>query len=244
MTEKNNLDKYTGILFELKIGLNKDNAYAFRLEGARDAKVVSSSLSYTEVGANFNPEMGYLKRENYRKWSGRIFTRIRPKNDFGLLEVRPHINYDGYWKLNGFHESGRWHIDNHTEFRSGFEIHTGINLVKEGVLKTFEIYDGVNVDNRFSLTDLEIYYAKLSNGFNLSSTRDIDQKYPASTDGFAPQRPEFEIVGAFASDPLSISSLFSGDGATPGNVVTVTTSTPHGLSSGTPIKLKNISTAD
>ena len=26
MTEKNNLDKYTGILFELKIGLNKDNA--------------------------------------------------------------------------------------------------------------------------------------------------------------------------------------------------------------------------
>ena len=30
-------------------GLNKDNAYAFRLEGARDAKVVSSSLSYTEA---------------------------------------------------------------------------------------------------------------------------------------------------------------------------------------------------
>ena len=26
MTEKNNLDKYTGILFELKIGLNRDNA--------------------------------------------------------------------------------------------------------------------------------------------------------------------------------------------------------------------------
>jgi len=111
-------------------------------------------------------------------------------------------------------------------------------------LTCFEYADGVNVDNRFSLTDLEIYYAKLSNGFNLSSTRDIDQKYPASTDGFAPQRPEFEIVGAFASDPLSISSLICGDGATPGNVVTVTTSTPHGLSSGTPIKLKNVSTPD
>ena len=111
-------------------------------------------------------------------------------------------------------------------------------------LTCFEYADGVNVDNRFSLTDLEIYYAKLSNGFNLSSTRDIDQKYPASTDGFAPQRPEFEIVGAFASDPLSISSLICGDGATPGNVVTVTTSTPHGLSSGTPIKLKGVSTPD
>ena len=111
-------------------------------------------------------------------------------------------------------------------------------------LTCFEYADGVNVDNRFSLTDLEIYYAKLSNGFNLSSTRDIDQKYPASTDGFAPQRPEFEIVGAFASDPLTISSLICGDGATPGNVVTVTTTTPHGLSSGTPIKLKGVSTPD
>jgi len=111
-------------------------------------------------------------------------------------------------------------------------------------LTCFEYADGVTVDNRFSLTDLEIYYAKLSNAFNISSTRDIDQKYPASSDGFAPQRPEFEIVGAFASDPLSISTLICGDGATPGNVVTVTTTTPHGLSSGTPIKLKGVSVPD
>ena len=111
-------------------------------------------------------------------------------------------------------------------------------------LTCFEYADGVTVDNRFSLTDLEIYYAKLSNAFNISSTRDIDQKYPASSEGFAPQRPEFEIVGAFASDPLSISTLICGDGATPGNVVTVTTTTPHGLSSGTPIKLKGVSVPD
>jgi hypothetical protein len=97
------------------------------------------------VGANFNPEMGYLKRENYRKWSGRIFTRFRPKNKLGLLEIRPHINYDGYWKLDGFQQSGRWHIDNHWEFRSGFEIHTGTNLVKEGVIEAFELSDNVFV---------------------------------------------------------------------------------------------------
>ena len=29
-----------------------------------------------------------------------------------------------------------------------------------------------------------------------------------------PQRPEFEIVGAFASDPLSMFPSLSGDGAT------------------------------
>ena len=123
----------------------KDSAYAYRMEFARDTKQVSTSASYTEVGANFNPEMGYLKRENYRKWSGRIFTRFRPKNKLGLLEIRPHINYDGYWKLDGFQQSGRWHIDNHWEFRSGFEIHTGTNLVKEGVIEAFEISDSVFV---------------------------------------------------------------------------------------------------
>ena len=111
-------------------------------------------------------------------------------------------------------------------------------------LTCFEYADGVNTDARFGLTDLEIYYSKLSNAFNTASTRDIDQKYPENPEGFAPQRPEFEIVGAFASDPINISSLISGDGATPGNVITVTTTDPHGLSSGTPIKIKGVSVAD
>jgi len=125
--------------------MDKDNAYAYRMEIARETKQISTNASYTEVGASFNPEMRYLKRENYRKWSGRIFTRFRPENKFGLLEIRPHVNYDGYWKLDGFQESGRWHIDNHWEFRSGFEIHTGTNLVKEGVIEVFEISDSVFV---------------------------------------------------------------------------------------------------
>ncbi len=126
-------------------GLEKDKAYAYRLQAGRNTQQISTSLGYTEVGQNFNPEMGYLKRENYRKWSGRIFTRFRPEDLFGLLEFRPHVDYTGYWKLDGFHESGRWHIDTHWEFRSGFEIHTGMNLVKEGVIQDFEIASGVIV---------------------------------------------------------------------------------------------------
>ena len=45
----------------------------------------------------------------------------------------------------GFQETGYWHIDNHWEFRSGHEFHTGINLTREGVLAPFEIYPGVIV---------------------------------------------------------------------------------------------------
>ena len=50
-----------------------------------------------------------------------------------------------FWKLNGFHQSGRWHIDNHLQFRSGYEIHTGVNLTKEGLTEDFDIYPSENI---------------------------------------------------------------------------------------------------
>ena len=39
MSEKNNLDTYTGILFELKIGLNKDNAIVIDYGGKPVGKI-------------------------------------------------------------------------------------------------------------------------------------------------------------------------------------------------------------
>ena len=112
-------------------------------------------------------------------------------------------------------------------------------------ITAFEYADGVNTLEQFSdLTDLDIYYSKLTNAFNRASNREIDQKYPTSPKAFSPQRPEFEIVGAFATDPLTISNIESGDGATPGQVVTVTTIVPHNLSGGTPIKIRGINVAD
>ena len=112
-------------------------------------------------------------------------------------------------------------------------------------ITAFEYADGVNKLNQFSdLTDLDIYYSKLTNAFNRASNREIDQKYPAAPAGFAAQRPEFEIVGAFATDPLNITDIESGDGATPGQVVTVTTQTDHNLTGGTPIKIRGINVAD
>ena len=111
-------------------------------------------------------------------------------------------------------------------------------------LTCFEYADGVNIPGGYQLTDLDMYYSKVSNAFNRASGREIDQKFPASAGAFAKQRPEFEIVGAFASDPITITSIISGDGATPGTIVTVTTQTPHGLNSGTPIKIQNINVED
>ena len=112
-------------------------------------------------------------------------------------------------------------------------------------LTCFEYADGINKFDQFSeLTDLDIYYSKLTNAFNRASGRDIDQKYPIAPKAFAPQRPEFEIVGAFATDPVNITNIESGDGSTPGQQVTVTTSVPHNLSGGTPIKIRGVNVPD
>ena len=46
MTEKNNLDKYTGILFELKIGLNRENAIVVDYGGKLVGKIREALKGY------------------------------------------------------------------------------------------------------------------------------------------------------------------------------------------------------
>ena len=108
-------------------------------------------------------------------------------------------------------------------------------------LTVFEYADGVNLNEQTDLTDLNMYYYKLSLAYGTATTnRNIIDKFPASTEGFAARRPEFEIVGAFAADPITITSLISGDGSNVSPVVTVTTQQDHNLDVGTPIKISGI----
>jgi len=110
-------------------------------------------------------------------------------------------------------------------------------------LSVFEYADGVNEVGTKGLTDLQMYYAKLSYAYSSSSGRGINtaDEYLENPEGFSPRRPEYEIVGAFSADPISIASIISGDGLTASRVITVTTVTPHGLDKGTPIRISGVS---
>ena len=147
-----------------------------------------------------------------------------------------------FWQFSIFDgdETGLVYTDN-TDFSSNNQSKPTFSHHK---LSCFEYADGVNTPSGYALTDLDMYYAKLSNAFNNGSGRNIDQKWPASPLGLSKQRPEWEIVGAFASDPVNISTVISGDGATPGSVITVTTSSDHNLTAGTPIIIKGVSVGD
>jgi hypothetical protein len=118
---------------------------AWNLGASLSSPAWELNAEYTEVQAHFNPEVGFLARRDFRKPEGVVLYRYRPRDLLGLLEVRPHVSYRGYWKPDGFQESGFLHVDNHLEWRSGWEVHTGVNFTHEGVLRPFEIYPGVVV---------------------------------------------------------------------------------------------------
>lgn len=85
--------------------------------------------------------------------------RIRPDNLWNLLEVRPHIGYDGYWDFDGFQETGLVHIDAHWEFKTSTEIHTGVNFTRAGVKEPFEIVDGVTVlPGTYDHSEIQLVY--------------------------------------------------------------------------------------
>ena len=123
------------------------------------------------------------------------------------------------------------------------------NLVKPSFshhkLTCFEYADGVNKVKKTGLTDLNMYYYKLSIAYGTATEdRNISEKFPDSTEGFVSKRPEFEIVGAFAADPLRLTSIQSGTGGVASSVITVTTQSDHGLDVGTPIRIKGVGDSD
>jgi hypothetical protein len=121
-----------------------DRAFAARM--IYDSEKWLTRLYLTEVQEDFNPEVGFLEREDYRHAEFFILRRFRPDDLWGLLEVRPHLSIRNVWDLHGFLETGYQHYDNHWEFRNGYRIDTGVNHQKDGLKEAFEIIDGVVVE--------------------------------------------------------------------------------------------------
>lgn len=115
----------------------KDSAFMFRADYNSQKWSYRGALSH--VGSNFNPEVGFLKRKGFDKANFLLLRRLQSDSWKSLYEMRPHIAYTGYWGDDGFHETGYWHIDQQWEWKNGYEIHTGVNLLHEGVRESFNL---------------------------------------------------------------------------------------------------------
>ena len=117
---------------------------SFNIRSRTNRQRYDIDAGYQEVGADFDPQVGFLTRYGYRKPDVRVMTRFRPKGIF--QELRPHATYRGFWSLaDGFQETGYLHLDNHWQFKDSTEVHTGVNLTLEGLRLPFEIYPGIFV---------------------------------------------------------------------------------------------------
>ncbi|MFM1877793.1 MAG: hypothetical protein RLZZ241_659 [Bacteroidota bacterium] len=113
--------------------------HAFKFLANYDWNGWNLSAGYTELGENFNPEVGFLQRSAFKKPEFLLFKAIRFKGDGAMMEIRPHASYRGFWNFNDQLVTGFLHVDNHWVFRSGLEIHTGVNFTSERVLESFNI---------------------------------------------------------------------------------------------------------
>ncbi|MCM4153349.1 hydrolase [Arenibacter sp. N53] len=138
--------RMTGFYAQTNGPMDTINEHSFRVKTDYVWNSWEVGAGYTEVGEGFNPEVGFLQRSAFRKPEARVLYHYRPKNENSvILELRPHISYNSFWNFEGFQETSYTHIDNHWEFKSGMEIHTGLNLTTEGVLDPFEISEGITV---------------------------------------------------------------------------------------------------
>ena len=125
-------------------GLPTGGNHAYGLNVQHESERARLGLAYTEVAPNFNPEVGFLSRQSYRRMNASVFTTFRPANFMGVHEIRPHANHTTHFDYEtGLHETQFTHLDNHIEWRNGYEIHTGMNITQEGVFEAFEIFPGV-----------------------------------------------------------------------------------------------------
>ncbi len=134
----------TGFAARTKTPDRTGSDHALNVRAQYETPRKNFSLGYAEVGENFNPEVGFLRRDNYRSLDAGWRVHLRPNIEW-LRELRPHMSYRGFWDFAGFKETERLHIDSHVDFESGAFFSPAFNRTVEGLRESFEISDEVIV---------------------------------------------------------------------------------------------------
>jgi hypothetical protein len=108
-----------------------------------DSDLLRLEGGYTEVGENFNPEVGFVQRIGYRRPNYGIFVSPRPKNSRFIRRFWPHHHWQGYYRFDGRPESGFRHSDFRVDFQDGSSAGLAFNQNFEQLFKPFEIHPGV-----------------------------------------------------------------------------------------------------
>ena len=116
----------------------QDN-HALSLFGRYDSPAWAYSAGYSEVGAGFNPAVGFVSRRDFRRFNTFVQHTKQMEGKWNLGEWKPHASYRGYWNFDGFYESGVVHVNSWFVWRNGADMWTAIDFVHEGVQEPFSV---------------------------------------------------------------------------------------------------------
>ena len=107
----------------------------------------NTNVRLIRVGADFNPEVGFLNRTpGYSLTEMQFMRMVRRPNWTHVREWNPHITIREYYGLDGFHQSSQYHLDfTEVSFQNGGRFGPEVNLYHEGLQKPFTIAKGVTL---------------------------------------------------------------------------------------------------
>jgi hypothetical protein len=104
-----------------------------------------ATSNYHRVGANFDPQVGFLRRSDFWSGGGLVMNYYRTPQISWLRELRPHVMYNVSRSLAGFKETERVHIDTHIAWENGALFSPAMDYIFDGLSSEFTIAPGVIV---------------------------------------------------------------------------------------------------
>ena len=106
--------------------------------------------SYDRIGANFDPEVGFLRRSDFQQVSGTIWRDIRVPSSDWIRQFSPHTSYTvAYGLESGVKETATWHMHNMMNLENGGQFSFAADWIFDGLTAPLSLTTGVDdVGNR------------------------------------------------------------------------------------------------
>jgi hypothetical protein len=101
------------------------------------------SGGFSQVGSNFNPEVGFLPRRGYRRPEARAFLQYQPKRWKWIRRISPHVSYDAFHDINtGDIQTARAHLHFfEIQPANGGRFGNFVDVSKDAPLVPFTVYN-------------------------------------------------------------------------------------------------------
>jgi hypothetical protein len=111
--------------------------------------------NYDRIGANFDPEAGFLRRADFQQVSGIAWRYIRVPQIPWLRELQPHTSYTvSYGLESGAKETATWHLHVPVNLENGARVSYATDWVLDGLTEPLQLTTGV--DDQGNRTFVEI----------------------------------------------------------------------------------------